>query len=177
MSFGKDDDDEIKRLRQAQEQQAALTAQVAQGPIAAQELQRPVLDIFQSILRGERPSTLKVFAPERETLEAQFGRARENVIGTTPARGGLLTRMLGDLETERARAVTGLESDVRKAAFPMAASLAFGAPLSALPGISAAGAQFGDLAERLAQEQAGFGRTVGQTAAKIGMMAAKAALG
>lgn len=179
MSFGKGGDDKKqKKLLEAQTQQAQALAQVAQGPIAAQALQTPVLDIFKSFLAGGRPTLFSpMFASTREALEGQFDRAREAVIQTSPARGGLQTRMLGDLETERARTVTGIESDFVRFMFPAAASLAFGTPMSAVPALSSAGAQFGSLAARLAAEQQAQGQAMGQFGALAGMGAAKGAGG
>jgi len=46
---------------------------------------------------------------ERDVLESQFGRARENLLGSTPIRGGQLGSSLANLEAQRALGVTGLE--------------------------------------------------------------------
>src|SRR3972149_1018168 len=45
---------------------------------------------------------------ERDVLESQFGRARENILSGSPARGGALNTSLANLESQRALGVTGL---------------------------------------------------------------------
>ena len=45
---------------------------------------------------------------ERDVLESQFGRARENILAGSPARGGALNTSLANLESQRALGVTGL---------------------------------------------------------------------
>lgn len=45
---------------------------------------------------------------ERDVLESQFGRAREDILSGIPARGGQLTTALADLSSQRALGVTGL---------------------------------------------------------------------
>ena len=45
---------------------------------------------------------------ERDVLESQFGRAREDILSNVPARGGQLNTALADLASQRALGVTGL---------------------------------------------------------------------
>ena len=68
------------------------------------------------VLTGGRNSNLRVFAPERETVESQFGRARDNMLNTG-VRGGELNTSLANLNMARAQTLGGLEADVRKNAF------------------------------------------------------------
>lgn len=82
-----------------------------------------------SILRG-------VFAPARDALELQYQAARRAIEETSPSRGGQLNRQLGDLTTQRARSVAGLEADLLKNAFQLAYGISTGTPGQALSGLS-----------------------------------------
>jgi hypothetical protein len=90
-------------------------------------LRSSTVDTLQQVLAGGRPANMSVFAPEREAVERQYGRARENIIATTPARGGQLNRMLTDADLARAGTLGALEADIRRNAFNQSLSLGFGA--------------------------------------------------
>jgi hypothetical protein len=106
------------------------------------------------------PVKFAVTPAERDTLESQFRNARESVLAHAPVRGGALVRALVDLDTDRALAVTGLESEVarrntvlenaaidrdvaaRTAAANLAAQIGFSAPGTAIPALSTAAGAF-----------------------------------
>lgn len=126
------------------------------------------------VLTGGRSEALRVFAPEREAVESQFGRARENIIQTTPARGGQLTRALGDVEIARAQSVSGLETDVRKRAFEDALRIGFQvAPATVFPTFQGATGTLASLAGQGAELQAAGGAGLGQIAAIGSLLALK----
>jgi len=125
-------------------------------------------------LTGGRNETLRVFAPEREAVESQFSRARENIIGTTPARGGQLTRALADVEVARAQSVSGLEADVRKRAFEDALRTGFQvAPATVFPTFQGATGTLAALASQGAELQAAGGAGLGQIAGLGAILAMK----
>ena len=126
------------------------------------------------VLTGGRNENLRVFAPEREAIESQFGRARENIIATTPARGGQLNRTLADVEIARAQSVSGLESDVRKRAFEDALRIGFQvAPATVFPSFQGATSTLATLAGQGAELQAAGGAGLGQVAAVGALLAMK----
>ena len=98
--------------------QAAGQAAQAQTALA-QELigetrplrQNLISDAF-GFLSGDRDVTgLPEFAAAKGANEAQFGRARENIIGSTPT-GGALTSALGNLEGQRASNQVAFTGDI-----------------------------------------------------------------
>jgi hypothetical protein len=107
---------------------------------------------------------MRVFAPEREAIEAQFRRARENVLSSTPMRGGQLNRSLADLEIARAMGVSGLESDVRRQAFNQALGVGFQIPALSISGLGAAGGIYGQAANRALQETQQKNQSIGSIA-------------
>ena len=131
-------------------------------------LRGQTVDALSRVLAGQRPSSLRVFAPEREALESQFRRARENVLSTTPTRGGQLNRSLVDLEIARAMGVSGLESDIRRTAFTQALGTGFGIPAVSIAGLGSAAGLFGATASRSLQETQGKNQSIG-TLAGIGL--------
>ena len=126
-----------------------------------------------AVLTGGRTDMLRVMAPEREALETQFGRARENIVaGGT--RGGMLDRNLADLDVARAQSVTGLESDVRRRAFEDALRIGYGAaPSVAFPAFSGASASLANLANAGAAQQAAGGAGLGNLAGLGALLALK----
>ena len=142
------------------------------------------------------PFLLPTFAPIREATEAQFERARENILGTG-VRGGQLRERLGDVELARAQAVGAIEAPLRQQLFQqelglrqqaaqqqlalqqglfgqelgltgdlfnVAQGVAFGAPQSALSGLSSAAQNLSNVAQIGAQQQAASGQSLGQLA-------------
>jgi len=107
-------------------------------------------------------------APERETLESQFTNARENILSRTPTRGGQLNETLADLETDRARAVTGLDVAASREALALGQGVAFGAPAQAISGLGGAASQFGVAATRGAQASAAAGQGAGSLVGTLG---------
>lgn len=120
-----------------------------------------VLAPIEATLLGMRPTQLPVFAPAREALESQFKVARENVIGTTPARGGQLNQALIDLEQNRAKAVAGVESDLAMKMFDTGAQIGFGAVPAGTSGLSQAVQGLSGLAQAQAQQETGKGAGMG----------------
>lgn len=117
---------------------------------------------------GETPFALSpALTPLREATEAQFGVARENILSSAGARGGQLTDALVNLESDRARAIGGLEAPFRENLFNLASGAALGVPGQAISGLSssantflqqAALTQQGDIAQtRSAGSLAGLG--------------------
>ena len=172
--FGKGGDGgerERRGARETSEEQARIARELF-GQTAG--LRTGTLSTLEALLRGERPATMRVFAPEREAIESQFGRARENIISGTPARGGLMSRLLADVETERAQALGAQEAGVRREGFEQALRLGWGAPGTALSGLGSAAASFGGLFQSQAQleaaEQGAKGEARG-SAAMLGLVA------
>ncbi|OFX03530.1 MAG: hypothetical protein A3E78_08220 [Alphaproteobacteria bacterium RIFCSPHIGHO2_12_FULL_63_12] len=131
------------------------------------------LSLFDT-LTGGRNENLRVFAPEREAVESQFGRARESIIATTPARGGQLNRALADVEVARAQSVSGLETDVRKRAFEDALRIGFQvAPSTVFSTFQGATGTLASLAGQGAELQAAGGAGLGQVAAVGALLAMK----
>lgn len=125
------------------------------------------------VLAGERTDNLRVFAPEREALESQFGRARENIIATG-SRGGMLNRNLADLEIARAQAVGGLESDVRRRAFEDSLRIGFGAaPATVFPAFSGASNALATLSGQDQAQIASGGAGLGTSAGIAALLAMK----
>lgn len=102
-------------------------------------LREGVLGDLQSFLAGGSPSSLNFMGPARDNLEDQFNVAKENIIGSTGARGGQLSKALIDLNTNRAKAVGGLDANLRQALFNMASGIGFQTPQTALGGFDNAG--------------------------------------
>ena len=126
-----------------------------------------------AVLGGGRTDQLRVFAPEREALETQFGRARENVVAGG-SRGGMLDRTLSDLDVARAQSVAGLESDVRRRAFEDALRIGFGAaPAASFPAFAGASNALANLAGQGAQQQAAGGAGLGNAAGLAALLALK----
>ena len=165
--FGLFTDAELQELRRERD---ALTAAPGGRPAV-----RGILPAF--LETGEIPTALEpITGPVREDIESQFGRAREGLLERTPVRGGQLSQALAALETDRARTVSRLraefEAPIRQTLFGTAASAALGAPPTAITGLSGAGAQFGQIAARAAQEQQAQGEALGS----MGALATKLAL-
>ena len=151
---------------------------------------------------GEIPEALgfeRNTAYNRDVLEQQFQRARENTLNAAPAQGGRLADSLTDLEGQRALGITGLESqasqqeqDLRKSLystgldfeqnratrrqrlrdqlFGQAAGAGFGPIGPALQGLGNAAAGFGGAAQSFGN-QAGQALDIAGTALGYGIPA------
>jgi len=107
------------------------------------------VDTLQRVLAGERPENFRIFAPEREAVESQFRTARENIIASSPARGGQLNELLAGTDRARAQTLGGMEADIRRQAFLQALSVGFGAaPAIGLGAFQNAGQLFSTIANR-----------------------------
>jgi hypothetical protein len=128
------------------------------------------------VLNGGRNANLRVFAPERESLEGQFTQARANIIGNTPNQGGQLNKSLADLDVARAQSVAGLETNVRQRAFEDALRTGFGvAPQSVFPAFSGASNTLAQLSGQGIQQQMAGGQGLGSVAALGTLMSMKPA--
>ena len=139
-------------------------------------LRSGTVDVLNRVLAGERPEQMRVFAPERETVEQQFRRARENIVATTPNRGGQLNQLLADTDRARAQTLGGLEADVRRRAFDQALATGFQVPTLSLAGLGSAGGIFGNAATRSAGDVAAKKGGGAGAAGSIGGAAAAAAI-
>lgn len=156
--FGDDDDDDAKDVAK---QQARISGALFKQ---SQPLRNVTFNTLMATLLGRRPVNFRVFAPEREALEAQYGHVREGILGSTE-RGGLQERLLTDAMIERAKGVVGLESDVRRNAFAQALGIATGMPQVALQGLSSAGGTYANLAAINQQANQAQGNAIGSLAA------------
>ena len=126
-----------------------------------------------SVLAGGRTDNLRVFAPERESLEGQFTQAKNNIIAQGE-RGGMLDRSLADVNIARAQAVSGLESNVRQKAFEDALRIGYGvAPSVSFPAFQGASNTLSGLAGMGQQQQAAGGAGLGSVAALGALMTMK----
>jgi hypothetical protein len=124
----------------------------------------PDFQLFGQLPAGTQQRLQQVAVPEREILERQFRNARQSTIDSAGGRGGALTRSLADLEAQRAFGVTAHEAnalnrqmqlelaqgDVNRAAFGQALQTGFGAPSTAISGVTASGGLSGVGANTLA---------------------------
>ena len=99
-------------------------------------------------------------APEREAVESQYGRARENVLARVPGRGSDLRKALTNVETARASNVSGLEADATNRALGMAFEPTFNAPGAASTQIGAAAVNRGNAEAAQAQQLQGAGEAI-----------------
>lgn len=119
-----------------------------------------------NVLSGNNDPNMRVFAPERESLEGQFSQARNSIISNTPNQGGQLNKSLSDLEVARAQSVAGLQSNVRQKAFEDALRTGFGvAPQTVFPAFQGATSILANQANMGAQQQAAGGAGLGSIAA------------
>ena len=127
-----------------------------------------------AVLGGGRTDNLRVFAPERESVEQQFTRGRENLIAGG-VRGGSLDRSLADLEVGRAQTLSGMESDVRRRAFEDAIRVGFGAaPNTAFPAFAGSANVLSRLAASGDANAASGGAGLGQLAGIGALLSLKA---
>lgn len=170
---GKDASDQAKDLlgQQSEAAQRLFNMQMAN----AMKLQRQtgplrtgVAGILRGVLAGGRGGPFQIFAPEREMVEQQFGRARENIVAGGQ-RGGMLQRSLTDLDIGRAQTLGGMESDIRRRGFEDALRVGFGvAPSVQFPSFGGEA-----LANLGASQQASAGAGLGSIAGIGALLALK----
>jgi len=167
-------DKATKQLRDILGQQTSS----AQGILAQTgPLRSMTASQIAAVLGGGRTEQLRVFAPEREAIESQFGRARENIVAGG-SRGGMLDRSLADVNVARAQSVSGLESDVRRKAFEDALRIGYGAaPSTVFPAFQGASSTLAMLAGQGAQQQSAAGAGLGSSAAIMALLAGKGGKG
>lgn len=99
--------------------------------------------------------------PEIEAGEAMIGRAREDILATTPSRGGQLNAQLGELPLERARlrsAIVGsAEEEANQRALSLATGIGLGTPSIALSGLGQASSSYGNAASAAGAAAQGYG--------------------
>lgn len=127
-----------------------------------------------AILRGESPSLMSAFGPIRQSLESQYGRARENILENTPLRGGQLGQSLAGLEMGRASDVFGLESSIRQNAFNQALQAGFQLPQAASNILGNAAGTFSNLGALQSQRNTAGQQGAGQFLGKLLSLGKKA---
>lgn len=159
--------DALKRLLNTQTSSAeGILGQT--GPLRAQTAGN-----LAAVLAGGRTNNLRVFAPEREAVEQQFSRARDNLI-EGGARGGVLTHSLNDLNIARAQTVSGQDADVRKRAFEDAIRIGFGAaPSAVFPAFQGSANILANLASQGGAQAAAGGAGLGSVAGLGALLALK----
>lgn len=110
---------------------------------------------------------------QRETAEAQYGRAREAAIATSGARGGQLVNALTGLESDRARNLTGLVADNRARAMGTAGNVGFGAAGTSLGTVANAAGTYGNIANMAAEREMLAGKSLSSMAAVAQLIALK----
>ena len=119
-------------------------------------------------LSGDRDVTgLPAFQASKGTLESQFGRARDSIIGNT-ATGGQLTDQLAQLERGRATDLTNLEAGLGESELARAVALATGGATTGVGGLGAAGGIQSQMAQALAAQNAGKAGGLGAAAGGLG---------
>jgi len=125
-------------------------------------------------LRGDQDVTgLPQYRAAAGMADAQYKRAQDNIIGSTPEGGGLMAALAG-LEQNRADTLTGLVSDIGGQQMGRAARLATWGAATGSGGYGAAGGLQAQLAQARAQENAGKAQGMGSAAgAAAGLKLAK----
>jgi len=143
-----------------------IQAQLAQQLFAETDpLRRALIGQADQFVGGDRTfdgsPTSRAF---KETAEAQFVRARENIIGATP-RGGALTSALSGLESDRASALAGGQAQFSERfgeqEIARAMTLATGSTGQALGGLGQAGFAQAGAAQAAATQSAGKAGALG----------------
>src|SRR5688572_7656324 len=164
-----------ERAQKSLEQVLSMQTSSAEGILKQTSPLRSVTTAnLLDVLTGGSNPNLGFAAPTREAIESQFGRARENIIQTTPNQGGQLNRSLADLEIARAQSVGGLEADTRRKAFEDSLRIGFGvAPQTVLPTFAGSANTLATLAGQGAQQAAAGGAGLGQITALGALMSMK----
>lgn len=114
-------DDQVDQISQPQPQPTS--------PSVSYEFGAPTFDVTQ----------LPQYGAMKQAAEAQYGRARDNLISSSPG-GGALTSALSRLENERASAMTGIVGNLADQETSRAFSLATGTVPQVIGGLGQAGA-------------------------------------
>jgi len=148
--------------------QAAGQAAQAQTDLAKQligetsPLRQNLISDAHGFLSGDRDVTgLPEFAAAKGANEAQFGRARENIIGNTPT-GGALTSALAELEGDRAANQVAFTGDIAGNEITRALQLATFGTATGSQGLSSAGFTQSQRAMAEGQQNAGKSQGLGQ---------------
>jgi len=157
---------------------AAGQAALAQTQMARQlfsqsaPARRSLFSDAEGFLEGGRDVTgLPEFAAAKGASEAQFGRARDNIIASTPTGGGL-TAALAGLEGTRASNQTAFTGDLASREIDRATALATGGAVQGLQGQGSAGFLQSQLAGTEAMQNAGKSSGAGQAAGSAAALAA-----
>lgn len=153
---------------QAAGQAAQAQTQLAQQLVSQTDpLRRGLIDDAFGFISGDRDVTgLPEFAALKGANEAQFGRARENIISSTQ-RGGGLTSALANLEGQRASNQVAFTGDLATTEVNRALQLGTFGAAQGSQGLSSAGFVQAQRATAEAQANAGKSEGLGQAAATV----------
>lgn len=131
-------------------------------------LRKLFLDRGNAFLTGGLDVTQSpMFGNLKNAVETQFGRAKQNVLETSPVGGGL-TSALAALEAQKASTMTSGISGIAEGELSRAFGMASGAPGQALAGLGSAASIQGALASanaaRAASAKQGMGQGLGMLA-------------
>ena len=159
--------------KSSQADRAAGQAQLEQSELARQlfrqsdPTRRELFRQSEDFLSGDFDvSASPVFGAGKQTIEDQFGRAREGVIAGTPE-GGQLTAALAELEGDRAGSLTQFTGQLAESEKNLAAQLATGGTAGGGAILGSAGQLAQSRAAAEAAENAGKSSGSGQAAGAI----------
>lgn len=101
-------------------------------------LRRSVIDRLSKFMSGNfDPTASPMYAPMKQAVEQQYGTAKNNIMSSLPG-GGTLLDSLADLETNKAKSLTDMISQIVSDEYSKAYGLASGSPQTSMAGLSAA---------------------------------------
>jgi hypothetical protein len=131
-------------------------------------------ELAQFVATGQLPTAFRtsldpIYATGREGLEGQYNVARENILSSTPMRGGQLNAALADLAKSRASSVGRLRSDIlanyelplRQNLFQLGVNAGQNQSTQGLVGLGTSANNFMQLANTAAQQGTAGGQTAG----------------
>jgi hypothetical protein len=149
-------------------------------------LRSSLIDKYSSVLGGNYdyksdPTYSPLFQSAKQGIEGQYGTARQNILSSTPAGGGL-TKALSNLDIARAGDMAtvpaNLQSQIANSLLGNATSAAWNTPQTSIASLGSANNSY---ASRLMQQQAisaqgktGLGQGIGNLAGTAMMAAALA---
>ena len=164
MGLGKDDD----RNKSADATVAAQTRLAERLVSQTDPLRQQLVDQSTDFVGGDFDVTgTPQFAAGKNTQEAQFARARENVIAGTPEGGGL-TSALTNLEAARAGGLTDLSGQLAENEQNRALQLSTGGAALGSQGLASAGSTQAQLAAAESSANAGKAAGLGSAGGAIG---------
>ncbi len=98
--------------------------------------------LWKNMMSGQFPAAMETqFSGLRNPIEAQYGVARENVLGTMP-KGGGLNQALTDVETSRSQGLSDLATQIFMDQMQKMYGAAFGAPQQSMAGLGSAASAY-----------------------------------